>query len=216
MRSSSTGCHDARQLGPVAPVRCAAVRQRIQCRPDLVEAQPDALGDLDEPDPSQHVGVIPTMPRIGAIAPDQSIGLVETERRGGDTGAGGDLSDRERLRKLLTSTIVEVLPSVDMSATNTVPTDTSPSVAHDTGLLASDVPIGAMRMVKVDGHRICLVRTADGFHAIDHACPHEGYGLTQGELDGDLLTCAWHNWKFRVTDGACVQGEEGVQSHPST
>ena len=57
------------------------------------------------------------------------------------------------------------------------------------------------------------MRTADGLHAIDHACPHEGYGLTQGELDGDLVTCAWHNWKFRVTDGACVQGEEGVQTH---
>ena len=70
-----------------------------------------------------------------------------------------------------------------------------------------------MQMVKVDGHRVCLVRTASGVHAIDHACPHEGYGLTQGDLNGDLLTCAWHNWKFRVTDGACVQGEEGVTVH---
>ncbi len=70
-----------------------------------------------------------------------------------------------------------------------------------------------MRMIKVDGHRVCLVRTAGGVHAVDHACPHEGYGLTQGELNGDLLTCAWHNWKFRVTDGTCVQGEEGVTVH---
>ena len=76
-----------------------------------------------------------------------------------------------------------------------------------------DLAEGAMKMVKVDGHRVCLVRTASGVHAIDHACPHEGYGLTQGELNGDLLTCAWHNWKFRVTDGACVQGEEGVTVH---
>ena len=70
-----------------------------------------------------------------------------------------------------------------------------------------------MKMVKVDGHRVCLVRTSSGVHAIDHACPHEGYGLTQGELNGELLTCAWHNWKFRVTDGSCVQGEEGVTVH---
>ncbi|MGB0111593.1 MAG: Rieske 2Fe-2S domain-containing protein [Ilumatobacteraceae bacterium] len=76
-----------------------------------------------------------------------------------------------------------------------------------------DIPVGSMRMVKVDGHRVCLVRTTEGLHAVDHACPHEGYGLTQGELDGDLLTCAWHNWKFRVTDGTCVQGEEAVQVH---
>ena len=104
-----------------------------------------------------------------------------------------------------------------MTATNlptTTPIDDSTDTGHDTGLAADDLPIGSMRMVKVDGHRVCLVRTATGLHAVDHACPHEGYGLTQGELNGDLLTCAWHNWKFRVTDGACVQGEEDVQTHP--
>jgi nitrite reductase/ring-hydroxylating ferredoxin subunit len=76
-----------------------------------------------------------------------------------------------------------------------------------------DLAEGSITMAKVDGRRICLATTADGVHALDHACPHEGYGLTQGSLDGDLLTCAWHNWKFRVTDGRCVIGEEDVQTH---
>ncbi len=71
-----------------------------------------------------------------------------------------------------------------------------------------------MKMVKVDGHRLCLVRTSTGVHALDQACPHEGYGLTTGQLDGELLTCAWHNWKFRVSDGRCVLGEEDVRSYP--
>ncbi len=83
----------------------------------------------------------------------------------------------------------------------------------ETGISIDDLAIGTMKMIKVDGHRVCLVRTSEGLHAIDHACPHEGYGLTQGELDGDLVTCAWHNWKFRVTDGVCVQGEEAVRVH---
>ena len=76
-----------------------------------------------------------------------------------------------------------------------------------------DLPVGSIRMVKVDGRRLCVVRTESGVHAIDHACPHEGYGLTQGVLDGDVLTCAWHNWKFRVSDGACLVGEEDVPAH---
>lgn len=79
-----------------------------------------------------------------------------------------------------------------------------------------DLAVAAMKMVKVDGHRLCLVRTSEGVFALDQACPHEGYGLTTGELDGDLITCAWHNWKFRVTDGACVLGEEDVRTHPVT
>ncbi len=99
-----------------------------------------------------------------------------------------------------------------MSATPDLPTATS-TAGTDIGFAVDDLAVGSMRMVKVDGHRICLVRTVDGIHAVDHACPHEGYALTQGELDGDLLTCAWHNWKFRVTDGACVQGQESVTTH---
>ena len=58
-----------------------------------------------------------------------------------------------------------------------------------------------------------MVHTSSGIHALDNACPHEGYGLTTGELDGELLTCAWHNWKFRVSDGRCVLGEEDVRTH---
>jgi nitrite reductase/ring-hydroxylating ferredoxin subunit len=93
--------------------------------------------------------------------------------------------------------------------------DTSPRTDERATAVAqlADLPVGSMKMVKVDGRRLCLVRTEQGVHAIDHACPHEGYGLTQGALDGDVLTCAWHNWKFRVTDGACLVGEEDVQAH---
>ena len=90
---------------------------------------------------------------------------------------------------------------------------TAQHLEHDAVSNLSDLAVGTMKLVKVDGHRVCLVRTSGGVHAIDHACPHEGYGLTQGDLNGELLTCEWHNWKFRVTDGACVQGEEAVTVH---
>lgn len=96
-----------------------------------------------------------------------------------------------------------------MSATTDAPT--APTFPLD--LRLDEVPVGALRMVRAGEHRLCLVRTSDGIHALDHACPHEGYGLTQGKLDGELLTCAWHNWKFRVTDGECVLGEENVRTH---
>lgn len=88
--------------------------------------------------------------------------------------------------------------------------------ALDLGLRIDEVPVGSLRLVRADGRRLCLVRTSDGIHVLDHACPHEGHGLTQGQLDGDLLTCAWHNWKFRVTDGECVKGEEDVVTHDVT
>jgi nitrite reductase/ring-hydroxylating ferredoxin subunit len=113
--------------------------------------------------------------------------------------------------------MVEVLPCVDMTITNSDATRTVPAtgtvVGHVVGHL-DDLAVAAMKMVKVDGHRLCLVRTSEGVFALDQACPHEGYGLSTGVLDGDLVTCAWHNWKFRVSDGACVLGEEDVRTHP--
>jgi nitrite reductase/ring-hydroxylating ferredoxin subunit len=69
-------------------------------------------------------------------------------------------------------------------------------------------------MVKVAGKRLCVVRTSEGVFALDNACPHEGYGLVQGDLKEGELTCAWHNWKFRVADGRCLLGEEDVRSYP--
>jgi nitrite reductase/ring-hydroxylating ferredoxin subunit len=77
----------------------------------------------------------------------------------------------------------------------------------------ADFPVGSLKLLKVDGRRLCVVHTSTGIHALDNACPHEGYGLTTGELDGELLTCAWHNWKFRVSDGRCLLGEEDVRTH---
>ena len=49
--------------------------------------------------------------------------------------------------------------------------------------------------------RIALFRTPAGVYAADNRCPHEGYALKDGDIRGDVLTCAWHNWKFRLTDG---------------
>lgn len=73
-----------------------------------------------------------------------------------------------------------------------------------------------MKLAKVGDRRIAVIRTPSGLHAIDNACPHQGYGLVTGALDGELVTCQWHNWKFDVRDGSCVRGEEAVASHEIT
>jgi nitrite reductase/ring-hydroxylating ferredoxin subunit len=97
-----------------------------------------------------------------------------------------------------------------MAVTESAVTD--PAV-HD--LDVADLPVGGLRMVRVNGRRIVVIRTSEGVFALDNACPHEGYGLVQGDVnDADgTLTCAWHNWKFRLGDGRCVLGEEDVRTY---
>jgi nitrite reductase/ring-hydroxylating ferredoxin subunit len=79
---------------------------------------------------------------------------------------------------------------------------------------ATELTEGQMKMAKVGERRVVIIRTASGIHALDNACPHQGYGMATGSLDGELLTCQWHNWKFRVTDGVCVMGQENLPCHP--
>lgn len=75
---------------------------------------------------------------------------------------------------------------------------------------------GAMHSVAHEGHKLVVVRAdADTVAVLDNRCPHEGYPLSQGQLDGGTLTCCWHNWKFNVADGACLMGGEGAKSWPS-
>ncbi len=76
-----------------------------------------------------------------------------------------------------------------------------------------DLAVGDMRLARVGPRRIAVIRTPLGVHALDNACPHQGYGLVTGSLDGELITCQWHNWKFRASDGACLLGEEDVPCH---
>ena len=60
--------------------------------------------------------------------------------------------------------------------------------------------------------QIALFNVDGSVYAIDNRCPHEGYPLAEGQVDGGCtLTCNWHNWKFRLTDGRCVLGGDNVR-----
>jgi nitrite reductase/ring-hydroxylating ferredoxin subunit len=64
--------------------------------------------------------------------------------------------------------------------------------------------------------QIALFKSGGRVHAVDNRCPHEGYPLVQGTVSADgLLTCHWHNWKFRLSDGACVLGGDDVRVYPT-
>ena len=78
----------------------------------------------------------------------------------------------------------------------------------------ADIPEGAGRLWRHGDKRIALFRTPAGVYAADNRCPHQGYALKDGDIRGDVLTCAWHNWKFRLTDGKCLFGGEGIRTYP--
>lgn len=62
--------------------------------------------------------------------------------------------------------------------------------------------------------QIAVYQTAKGLYAIDNRCPHEGYPLAEGTVDDNcVITCNWHNWKFRLADGDCILGGDHVRAY---
>jgi len=64
---------------------------------------------------------------------------------------------------------------------------------------------GECKVVSVDGKNMALYNIDDRFYATDNRCPHRGGPLGDGDLDGDIVTCPWHQWQFNVKSGENLQ-----------
>lgn len=63
------------------------------------------------------------------------------------------------------------------------------------------VPPGHAVMVEVNGRRLAVCNTGDGFYTIDDVCTHDGGPLDQGTLIGKQIECPRHGARFDVTTG---------------
>lgn len=61
---------------------------------------------------------------------------------------------------------------------------------------------GEGRVVEVGGRILALFNVDGAYHCIDNACPHRGGPLGEGDLEGRVVSCPWHAWRWDVTSGA--------------
>ena len=66
---------------------------------------------------------------------------------------------------------------------------------------AGDVPENSAILVQVKGRPVALINKAGEYFAVDNACPHEGESLSQGDIEGDHVVCAYHGWKVNMKTG---------------
>jgi phenylpropionate dioxygenase-like ring-hydroxylating dioxygenase large terminal subunit len=53
---------------------------------------------------------------------------------------------------------------------------------------------------------LVLGRTAEGkAFALRDACPHRGVPLSYGRVDGNVVECCYHGWRFDACSGQCVE-----------
>jgi nitrite reductase/ring-hydroxylating ferredoxin subunit/uncharacterized membrane protein len=77
-------------------------------------------------------------------------------------------------------------------------------------LAGAELAEGQPRAVEVGDVPVLLLRQAGEVLAVQEWCPHLGGPLSQGTIDGDVVECPWHQSRFRLRDGAPLQGPAAV------
>ena len=60
---------------------------------------------------------------------------------------------------------------------------------------------GAMKLVAVEGFPVLLIKQSGQIFAIDNRCPHMGCCFSGGNLDGLVIVCPCHEWRFDLKTG---------------
>ena len=68
---------------------------------------------------------------------------------------------------------------------------------------------GTMKAVMAEGREILLARVGDKYYATDNRCPHMKGDLSQGKLEGTVVTCPLHGSQFDISNGRVVRWLKG-------
>jgi len=81
----------------------------------------------------------------------------------------------------------------------------------------SDVPDGEGRMFFVAERMVGVFNIQGSFFALANECPHAGASLARGLIEGDVVHCRIHLWRFSIRDGTYLDEDKpefNVQSFP--
>jgi nitrite reductase (NADH) small subunit len=78
-----------------------------------------------------------------------------------------------------------------------------------------DVPPGTAKAVEAEGRKIALFNSGGAYYAIDDTCTHRGGPLSEGEVEGTVVTCPWHGATYDITTGGVLgpPAPRGVTSY---
>ena len=74
------------------------------------------------------------------------------------------------------------------------------------------LPDGAVLFETVAGEAVIVSRHGDNVTCFRNACAHMGLEMTEGALDGGILTCPFHGFRYALESGECLTAPE-VQLH---
>ncbi|MBN2109745.1 MAG: Rieske (2Fe-2S) protein [Methanosarcinaceae archaeon] len=67
---------------------------------------------------------------------------------------------------------------------------------------------GEKKLLLLEDKTILLVRQEGNYYAMSNKCPHMGCPLSKGNLEGFIIKCPCHDWKFDVRSGEFLAAPE--------
>ena len=64
-----------------------------------------------------------------------------------------------------------------------------------------EIPPGTVKSVRAGDSEIALANYDGQFFATQHACLHLKGPLGEGAMEGPILACPWHGWRYDVRTG---------------
>ncbi len=78
-----------------------------------------------------------------------------------------------------------------------------------------DLPLGTGTCVTVAGREVALFNVDGTIYAMEDSCLHQGLSLGTSKLEGKVVTCRGHGWRYDVTTGSTLQVPGyGVATYP--
>jgi len=68
----------------------------------------------------------------------------------------------------------------------------------------SDFPVGSHKKVRVGSQDVMIANVAGNIYAIGDTCTHRSCSLSEGTIEGNVVTCPCHLGRFDVTTGKVI------------
>lgn len=109
---------------------------------------------------------------------------------------------------------------------------TSPSIRskqHQIVATVDELPVGARKIVDVDGRSIGIFNVNGTYIAVLNVCPHELIPICRGRVggttlpsppgefrwgrEGEILACPMHGWEFDLLSGQCLTDKRRLRQY---
>lgn len=75
-------------------------------------------------------------------------------------------------------------------------------------LEVAELEDGEKKALVIDSQRIALIRKTNEIFAISNKCVHMECPLSKGELEGYIIKCPCHDWRFDIRSGEFLDARE--------